>query len=253
MKFSLIVEREIGMGKEIKSKIPLYVDAYEEIHNMINTGVFKAGEKLPSETELSKLLKISRSTLRQALFLLREDNLIFNYQGKGNYVTNNQEVTNKGIEEKSVIAITHNTHIYDEIDFKISFQLPTTKHKNELNVDDSKLLVVLEGDYFVKEDEAAYMIMFIPYEFLNNDRVNLNEAKEVYDYILDSINKNVSNIQSKISLSSNREKISKKFNLQKEEMIIVFDEVFYLERGVPFISVKTYCVPKYFKFNINRK
>lgn len=241
------------MEKEIKSKVPLYVDAYEEIHNMIITGVFKAGEKLPSETELSKLLKISRSTLRQALFLLREDNLIFNYQGKGNYITNNQEVINKGIEEKSIIAITHNTQSYDNISFKISFQIPTTKHKNELDIDNSKLLVVLEVDYFIKSDEAAHMIMFIPYEFLNNDKVNLNEAKEVYDYILEFINKNVSNIQSKISLSSSREKIIKKFNLPKEEVIMVFDEVFYLERGVPFVSVKTYCVPKYFKFNINRK
>lgn len=241
------------MGKEIKSKIPLYVDAYEEIHNMIITGVFKAGEKLPSETELSKLLNISRSTLRQALFLLREDNLIFNYQGKGNYVTNNQEVTNKGIEEKSLIVITHNTQKYDEIDFKVSVQLPTTKHKNELNVDDSKLLVVLEADYFINNDEAAHMIMFVPYEFLNNNKVNLNEAKDVYDYIVESINKKVINIQSKISISSPREKIIKKFNLPKEEMLIVFDEVFYLERGVPFISVKTYCVPKYFKFSINRK
>lgn len=241
------------MEKEIKSKIPLYVDAYEEIHTMIITGVFKAGEKLPSETQLSKLLNISRSTLRQALFLLREDNLIFNYQGKGNYITNNQKITNKGIEEKSVIAITYNTHSYDKIDFKISFQLPTTKHKNELTIDDSKLLVVLEIDYFVKVDEAAHMIMFIPYEFLNNDKVNLNDEKEVYDYILEAIGKNVTNIQSKISLSSPREKITKKFNLLKDEMIIVFDEVFYIERGVPFMSVKTYCVPKYFKFNINRK
>lgn len=241
------------MGKEIKSKIPLYVDAYEEIHTMIITGVFKSGEKLPSETELSKMLNISRSTLRQALFLLREDNLIYNYQGKGNYVTNNQEVINKGIEEKSVIAITHNIYSYDEISFKVSFQLPTTKHKNELNIDDSKLLVVLEVDYFIKSDEAAHMIMFVPYEFFNNDNVNLNEAKEVYNYILEAINKNVINIQSKISLSSLREKIIKKFNLPKEEMLIVFDEVFYLERGIPFLSVKTYCVSKYFKFNINRK
>ena len=76
--------------EKVKNKIPLYVTVYEEIFSMINRGEFKLGEKLPGENELAKMLNVSRGTLRQALLLLQEDNIIFNYQGKGNFITNNK-------------------------------------------------------------------------------------------------------------------------------------------------------------------
>ena len=37
---------------------------------MINEGTFAEGSRLPSEPELSKMLGVSRTTLRQALALL---------------------------------------------------------------------------------------------------------------------------------------------------------------------------------------
>jgi GntR family transcriptional regulator len=241
------------MKKEVKTKIPLYINVYEQIYSMINKGEFKPGEKLPSETELAKLLDISRGTLRQALLLLQEDNIIFNYQGKGNFVTNNQEVTKAGIEGKSNIAISCNIKEYTKMEIDISFQMPTTKHQKELNVDASKLLAVIDIDYYVGEEQACYMLMFIPYDIVSAYNVNLNDKDEVYKFIINFIDKNVLNMQSKISIINPREKLIKKFNLLKEESLFVFDEVYYSELGVPVISVKTYCLPKFFKFNLNRK
>ena len=241
------------MANEIKAKIPLYINVYEQIYSMINKGQFKPGEKLPSETELAKLLNVSRGTLRQALLLLQEDNIIFNYQGKGNFVTNNQDVTKEGIEGKSIIAITCNTEEYTKVDINVNFQMPTTKHQKALNIDSSKLLVVIDIDYYVKEEHACYLLMFMPYDIISTHNVDLNNKEDVYKFIINFTKKNVLNMQTKISMVNPREKLIKKFNLVREGSLFVFDEVYYSELGVPVISSKTYCLPKFFKFNLNRK
>lgn len=53
---------------------------------MINEGTFPEGSRLPSEPELSKLIGVSRTTLRQALALLQDDGLVNNIRGKGNFI-----------------------------------------------------------------------------------------------------------------------------------------------------------------------
>ena len=45
---------------------------------MINDGNFSEGSRLPGEIELSKMIGVSRSTLRQALSLLKDDGIIKN-------------------------------------------------------------------------------------------------------------------------------------------------------------------------------
>src|SRR5690606_5659082 len=49
------------------SGVPLYVQLREALRRIINSGVLPNGACLPSETELSKTLHISRMTVRNAL------------------------------------------------------------------------------------------------------------------------------------------------------------------------------------------
>jgi len=55
----------------------LYLQIIEQIKRDIENGVYQEKEKLPSEFQLSKLLGVSRATLREALRILEEDNVVF--------------------------------------------------------------------------------------------------------------------------------------------------------------------------------
>ncbi len=59
----------------------LYLQVIDRLKSDIETGVFKENEKLPSEFELSKSLGVSRATLREALRLLEEENVIVRRHG----------------------------------------------------------------------------------------------------------------------------------------------------------------------------
>lgn len=61
--------------------------AADEIIRYIITHNLDSGSRLPNETELCKMLNVSRSTLREAIKLLAARNIIEIRQGSGMYVT----------------------------------------------------------------------------------------------------------------------------------------------------------------------
>jgi GntR family transcriptional regulator len=65
---------------------PLYRQLANLLESQIQLGDYKAGNRLPSERELSEAYNVSRITARQAIDLLFEDGLIFREQGRGTFV-----------------------------------------------------------------------------------------------------------------------------------------------------------------------
>jgi GntR family transcriptional repressor for pyruvate dehydrogenase complex len=69
-----------------KNSETLYEQAVKYIENGIMTGLYKKGELLPSETELIRILGISRITVRKALGILARAGLIRTCRGRGSTV-----------------------------------------------------------------------------------------------------------------------------------------------------------------------
>lgn len=67
--------------------VPLYVQLREALRRIITSGVLPHGACLPSETELSKTLHISRMTVRNALTDLERAGFIIRVQGVGTVVS----------------------------------------------------------------------------------------------------------------------------------------------------------------------
>jgi GntR family transcriptional regulator len=66
---------------------PLFEQLEELIRNWIDSGKLKAGDRIPSEFELSDRFKISRMTVRRALDRLVLEGLIVRKAGKGAFVS----------------------------------------------------------------------------------------------------------------------------------------------------------------------
>ena len=81
----------------------LYLQVIDRLKDDIAKGKFQEKEKLPSEFELAKLLGVSRATLREALRLLEEENVIVRRHGVGTFV-NPRPVFTSGIEQLTSIS-----------------------------------------------------------------------------------------------------------------------------------------------------
>ena len=77
------MEQDEVSGKVKKLK---HVKVYNRLYSMIQDGIYPPGSQLPSEPELAQQMDVSRMTLRRALALLQEDDLVINIRGKGNFI-----------------------------------------------------------------------------------------------------------------------------------------------------------------------
>jgi GntR family transcriptional regulator len=70
-----------------QSVIPLYYQIRERLLEQIRRGVFKSGQSLPSEQEISEHLGVSRMTGRHALKSLCDMGVTYSVRGKGTFVS----------------------------------------------------------------------------------------------------------------------------------------------------------------------
>jgi DNA-binding GntR family transcriptional regulator len=73
-------------GLDRHSRVPLYYQLQELLHQQIASGRFMVGDALPSEGELCRIFGVSRIVVRQALQVLVDDGEIVRMQGKGTFV-----------------------------------------------------------------------------------------------------------------------------------------------------------------------
>lgn len=69
----------------------VYEQVIYQIKDMIDKGILKKGDKLPSERDLVEQLQVSRTSIREALRSLEVIGLIECRQGEGNYIKSNFE------------------------------------------------------------------------------------------------------------------------------------------------------------------
>ncbi|MCJ7641781.1 MAG: FadR family transcriptional regulator [Desulfobacterales bacterium] len=68
-----------------------YEDIVKQIRHLIERGRLKRGDQLPVERELSETFKVSRATVREAIFSLEAVKLVQRRQGDGTYVIASSE------------------------------------------------------------------------------------------------------------------------------------------------------------------
>ncbi|MFD4957780.1 GntR family transcriptional regulator [Microbacterium sp. NPDC058389] len=66
---------------------PAYQQIADQLRGEIASGRWKAGERLPGELELVEMFGVSRNTIRQALTVLTQVNLLRKQRGSGTYVS----------------------------------------------------------------------------------------------------------------------------------------------------------------------
>lgn len=76
----------LNLTLEPSGSTPLYLQVYSGIREKITSGEFAEGLSLPSERKLAQDLQISRVTLRMALELLEQEELLRRRHGSGTYV-----------------------------------------------------------------------------------------------------------------------------------------------------------------------
>jgi len=104
-----------------------YEDIVKQIRNLVERGKLKRGDQLPTERELSETFKVSRATVREAIFSLETMKLVDRRQGDGTYVIASSGET---LVQPLAAALFHEKD--DLIDIFFSEKLSNRKLPNSL-------------------------------------------------------------------------------------------------------------------------
>ncbi|BCH08420.1 transcriptional regulator [Mesorhizobium sp. 131-3-5] len=77
---------------------------YETMRQLVDSGEWSEGTRIPTEMELAEQHGVSRPVVREALIRLRNDGIINSKRGSGSYVLNGSEAPAKGFRPIENIA-----------------------------------------------------------------------------------------------------------------------------------------------------
>ena len=75
---------------------PAYLQVADDLRASISGGTFKPGERLPSGRNLARRYGVAPMTISHALDVLRQEQLVEAYQGRGVFVTNHSASSGPG-------------------------------------------------------------------------------------------------------------------------------------------------------------
>lgn len=88
---------------ELISNKPIFLQIKDYYENLIDSGVLKQGDEMPSVREVALFFKINPNTVQRSFTLMVEDGYLLNVPKKGFYVSNkkisHQELIKKAIDQ----------------------------------------------------------------------------------------------------------------------------------------------------------
>ncbi|MBO8155176.1 MAG: GntR family transcriptional regulator [Bacillaceae bacterium] len=230
----------------------LYLQVIDRIKEDIKNGVYKEREKLPSEFELSKMLGVSRATLREALRLLEEENVVTRRHGVGTFV-NPKPVFSSGIEQlKSVTNMITEAGMEPGTQYLSAEKVIATKEdKEHFKRDDLEYVVKIERVRTADGQPVVYCIDKMPDDFIPLEYVR--EKDSLFQLIEKHTNINISYAVTHIEPIGFHEKISTILKCEPEQALLLLRQMHYTNEDQPVLYSSNYFRADQFSFHVLRK
>ncbi|MEG0360420.1 MAG: GntR family transcriptional regulator [Longicatena sp.] len=165
-----------------KDNAAKYAKVYNQILKMIQDGMYREGSKLISEPILASELKVSRSTLRQALALLQEDGILEAKRGVGNFVRKTTHTNQQGLETMS--NPIHKSCLEEINETSINI-IPGISTAYTERIFDRKMPVVLGVHRYYKKQKVnvAYCFSHIATDFEYLNELDLNNEEDFLAFL----------------------------------------------------------------------
>ncbi|NLL73100.1 MAG: GntR family transcriptional regulator [Clostridiales bacterium] len=93
------------MQWELNTDKPVYLQLVEQIQAGIISGIYKAGDKLPSVRELATEATVSPNTMQRAMTELERHGLVYANRTSGRFITSDENLIKK-LKKQHITEIT---------------------------------------------------------------------------------------------------------------------------------------------------
>ena len=230
---------------------PLYLQVIDKIKSDIEVGVYEAGQRLPSEFELSKQLGISRATLREALRILEDENIIIRRHGVGTFICS-KPLFSSGIEELFSITemIKRGNQNPGTIFLSSNIEMTTNDDCERFQLDKLEELTVVERVRTADGEPVVYCLDKVPKIYLPHDESHHEQS--IFDR-LEKAGTTIAYAITQIEPLGFHEKVSEILSCDPESSLLVLKQMHYDEEERPILYSINYFRADKFKFHVLRK
>lgn len=231
----------------------LYLQVIDRLKDDIAKGVFVEKEKLPSEFELAKSLGVSRATLREALRLLEEENVIVRRHGVGTFV-NPRPVFTSGIEQLTSISsmIRKAGMEPGTIYLSSSEALPSEEDVKRFHCENDESVITIERVRTANGEPVVYCVDKVPTKYLPNDFLSRQEGS-IFTAIEESGQIRISHAIAFIDPTGYHEEASPILECEPETALLVLKQLHYDDNDQVVLYSKNYFRADKFSFHVVRK
>lgn len=229
----------------------LYLQVIDHLKQDIEKGVYKEKEKLPSEFELAKELGVSRATLREALRILEEENVIIRRHGVGTFV-NPRPMFKSGIEQlNSVTGMIEQAGMTPGTIFLSSLtQLSSEEDMRRFNRNTEEEIVLIERVRTADGAPVVYCVDRIPEAILPESAVRGEESLLV---LLEEAGYRITYAVAEIEPVGYHEKVSPILECEPEAALLVLKQMHFDSDDRPILYSVNYFKADMFSFQVVRK
>jgi GntR family transcriptional regulator len=230
----------------------LYLQVIDRLKQDIEDGVYKEKEKLPSEFDLAKHLGVSRATLREALRILEEENVIIRRHGVGTFV-NSKPLFTSGIEQLNSVTnmIKLAGMIPGTIFLSSSAQGPTEEDIRRFACSPDEDIVVIERVRTANGEPVVYCIDKVPEHIL--PETFSYEEESLLNILEEVSNRKITYAVAQIEPIGYHEKISPILECEPETALLVLKQMHFDEMDEPILYSVNYFKADKFSFRVLRK
>jgi GntR family transcriptional regulator len=231
----------------------LYLQVIDRMKQDIAAGLYKEKEKLPSEFELAKTLGVSRATLREALRLLEEDNIIVRRHGVGTFV-NPKPVFSSGIEQlTSVSDMIRQAGMEPGAIYLSTTEAPSSEDDiKRFHCGDDETVITIERVRTANGEPVVYCIDQVPSGYLPADFLGRKESS-IFSALEESGDVHISYAVTFIDPIGYHEQASPILECDPETALLELKQLHYDEDDRVVLYSKNYFRADKFSFHVVRK
>jgi GntR family transcriptional regulator len=231
----------------------LYLQVIDRLKEDIDKGFYRENEKLPSEFELSKTLGVSRATLREALRLLEEENVIVRRHGVGTFV-NPKPVFTSGIEQlASVSSMIEQGGMKPGTIFIGAKEEQATEDdvaRLQIGIDDN--VITIERVRTADGEPVVYCIDKVPASLMPKEKL-VSQSVSLFSTLEQTGNVHVAYAITYIDPIGYHEHVSPILKCGPETALLVLKQIHYDDNDRAVLYSKNYFRADKFSFHVVRK
>lgn len=149
----------------MSNQLPVYIQIHDQIKSEIEQGIWKIGDRLPSERELAVKFNVSRMTLRQAIQNLADEGILERKIGSGTYVA--REKSKKRCRVRPVLLKLWNHRIeYPPVGQSLIFNFPSSSEMEKLKLEKDETILRMERIRYADDIPICFEVASIPQKII---------------------------------------------------------------------------------------